>query len=164
MSDRTLDAPAPSDRGTDVRGATDPDAASAAATAQTLSTLGYGLFAWLQPGELGSIEPMRTVAEAVLAEHAPTAGDDDLDALDGLDEAYDATWAAGGRVPDTLFDEDLAAAEMLAQLAPADADPAESSSALQGSDQEVVVADEVPSYSTHRDTIAMLEEIAFLDE
>lgn len=146
MSDSLLDDAAPS-------GGAD---ASAAATATTLSTLGYGLFAWLQPHELEAIEPMRVISESVAAETG---------ALAGAEVAPDAEWAARQPVPDVLFDEDLAAAEMLVGLGPTDVDPDPADVLAAAPAAHDGTVDEVPAaYSTPRDTIAMLEEIAFLDE
>ena len=121
---------------------------SSAATAGVLSAVGYGLFAWLQPGGLESIHPMRTVTDLVRAESAP--GDSSRTA---------GPEAASGT--DTLIDEDLAAAQLLASLTPAEPDDPERAEPRVA---EVHASDEVASYSTPRDTIAMLEEIAFLDE
>lgn len=129
------------------------DEGASAATAAALSAVGYGLFAWLQPGGLESVHPMRTVTELVRAEEAVVA-----DAAAAVAGAA----AVRGNTPDTLFDEDLAAAELMASLTPDHEQP-------DGVpvDHEVVesarVAD-AASYSTPRDTIAMLEEIAFLEE
>ena len=127
--------------------------ASSAAVAGALSAVGYGLFAWLQPGGLESIHPMRTVTELVLAEEAVVA-----DAAVAVAGAA----AVGGHAPDTLFDEDLAAAELMASLSPGHEQP-DAAQAERDVTEPARVADG-SSYSTPRDTIAMLEEIAFLDE
>ncbi|WP_323793667.1 hypothetical protein [Nocardioides sp.] len=129
------------------------DEGSSAATAATLSAVGYGLFAWLQPGGLESIHPMRTVTELVRAEEAVVA-----DAA----AAVAGPAAAGGHAPDTLFDEDLAAAELMAALVPGHEQP-DAAQAEHEATEPARVADG-SSYSTPRDTVAMLEEIAFLDE
>lgn len=131
---------------------------SSAATAQTLSTLGYGLFAWLQPGDLELIHDMRAVTQAVEAEA-------EIDAVVDAEPVGTTPLALPeqGHGPDTLFDEDLAAAELMAELSSYDEVDVE---ALSASLADVPPIEEPPasSYSTHRDTIAMLEEIAFLDE
>ncbi len=137
-----------------------------AATAATLSALGYGLFAWLQPGDLELIHPMRAVTQAVRVESGAV---EDVDAArwrGGDVEQAPATplaLADHGLVPDTLFDEDLAAAVDQAGAAAGVPDGGAAAVVPAG----VVTVDDEPSassYSTHRDTIAMLEEIAFLDE
>lgn len=129
------------------------DHEASSAVAGALSAVGYGLFAWLQPGGLESIHPMRTVTELVRAEEAVVA-----DAA----AAVAGTTTVSGHTPDTLFDEDLAAAELMASLSPDHEQP--SAGSVEHTQAEPPLVADGSSYSTPRDTIAMLEEIAFLDE
>lgn len=131
-------------------------AESAAAVAAALGALGYGLFVWQQPGDLDGVAPFAVTVDSSAA--ATPVGDDDAVELDATD-----AMAATASIADVLVDEDPTDAGPVGSLDPAapvvDVLGLPAVEVLEGS------ADDVPSsYSTSPDTIAMLEEIAFLDE
>lgn len=162
--------------------------------APALAGLGYGLFAWSQPGPLTSLASLSThsgpeAPAAEVADDGPAAPDahaGELRALladlptptaDGPHLVEPDPWFAGpsdvgplepAAPQRSLLDEDLAAAFELDRL-PDDvptvtADEVRDDTGSLPALTQGIAPVEQPAYAARRDTIAMLEEIAFLDE
>ena len=132
---------------------------SGAAVAAALGALGYGLFVWQQQGDLHEVAPFAVVGDGAVTTEPS-------DAVDVARLADVGAVGASVDVPDIFFDEDLA--ELDGSLDPADPAGLASTGAGVPADEQAQTpapTDDAPSsYSTSPDTIAMLEEIAFLDE
>lgn len=166
------------------------DAAASASVAESLSAVGYGLFALLAQGPLDQIQPMQAIREQARVDAV-------IAAADAAAYAPDAAAGAAGAVQDSAFGQATFGPDFdaITRQAPAEADLvpaaaatgeptgtvdptvsqiAEAAAATEPEPENPfpgvpVVSDAIdlpdaPAYKGGTSTLQMLQEISFLDE
>lgn len=134
----------------------DPAPVTVSAVAQSMTSVGFGLFALLQPGTLADIPSLPQVTERLAREEAARA-------------AQHAQAQAAASAAAASAAASAAAIAVAAELSGLDADapaPVSAAAVQQGAAEAVVpvAAQPVPEAPVAAPTLAMLKEISFLDE